>query len=1278
MAGLPPGDPQLVSMIVSHLKTQGLFDQFRRDCLADVDTKPAYLNLKQRVDNFVSNHLSNHTWSPHLNKNQLRNNIRQLVLQSGMLEQGVDRIVAQVVDPKINHIFRPQVERVAREFLSPGSCSEEPPAPPPPTEPKPESSTIEQVTSSTPATTSASDAMSILDTITTLNQEASVRASSSTEKVRKGQTSDEPSQLQLEEGVQDMKVVEEGDSSSSSDRKTEEGVQELTSEVKMEESQDQLDLGRESLAEEVKLEEEKSGGQEPIEEDKDKAVGKPAGKPEEEHTDDMLKSACQAKQKAKERIKEEYFLEDSDLEGLSDITVSSVHTSDLSSLEGQSDDDQQQSDSSEEGELPPDDQDEKEKKQGEEHKPRRKAYVHKPFLYSRYYSDSDDEVTVEERRRSAAKDKEERLLKRQKNRERMEEQHKQRSVWTEDQDYKKQKGGICFGQEHPKAKQARKERKVLEKKMALNRKRKLGSKKEEDLVKKKVDTDGSRKDAEGSRKDAEGSRKDSEGSRKDAEGSRKDAEGSRKDVEGPKKDVEGPKKDAEGSKKVEVKPAFPKFPQPKLGRNLSESGSSDERHRRTSGSFSEDLSEAKKLSDKSRTHSFILDLEQGSQEALKQRSVGKFDRLFRKEHPKERKERSLSDERTKLKQKQEKKYEVQPDESQQREGTVKMSCEEKVEKKLKIKSEKKIPGKATVSEEERSDVDPGTDGSKKKEKHSKEALKRSRSHTEDKQGDKPKSKDSEKEKTKGDQDGQKIIKPSSDSDKDQKRIKLSEKRILEKSKLKSKDDTKPQLSKMDNKVQVSEVKSAGGPTVSKPEKKKEGNTKEQRKVFEESLNEKAELSGPKKKAEKKEKSQERRSDSQEERRAPREEKPEKAGKSKTDVEEDLKKVSVLRDASTESDAVATTVATSFLEDTCDALSDITPEPPEGDTESRLRELPAVPAEADALLTLMDVCTSAEARLPPESSREDVTSDLTLQEADMKMKEAALTLLSMDSAVTTSLICHNAREEVELYHREPEVVESTSAKAEQRPADVLATGETKPVESQQTVEVGAENTNKPGLPEHVQEEDKPSESITQPDEPTSNEREAVLNEGEAKDVEIPPESQLRDETAAAEWQEAADTVGSETTEVSTDQISPAESEPTTETSSQKEQPETEIADPRSNPGTESSVFGKQTEIDIDNSEAERKEPETETPEVELVPETNEENRERGPDNHSEQVKQTNLDDVSSTDNQEDKDLSEKEETRDGGGGRKRKLSAHKAEKESGDEGEKEDTKDEQVN
>uniref|UniRef100_A0A8C6NGE4 BOD1/SHG1 domain-containing protein n=1 Tax=Melopsittacus undulatus TaxID=13146 RepID=A0A8C6NGE4_MELUD len=113
-----PAAPSLVSMIVNHLKSQGLFDQFRRDCLADVDTKPAYQNLRQRVDNFVSNHLATHTWSPHLNKNQLRNSIRQQVLKSGMLESGIDRIISQVVDPKINHTFRPQVEKAVHEFLA--------------------------------------------------------------------------------------------------------------------------------------------------------------------------------------------------------------------------------------------------------------------------------------------------------------------------------------------------------------------------------------------------------------------------------------------------------------------------------------------------------------------------------------------------------------------------------------------------------------------------------------------------------------------------------------------------------------------------------------------------------------------------------------------------------------------------------------------------------------------------------------------------------------------------------------------------------------------------------------------------------------------------------------------------------------------------------------------------------------------------------------------------------------------------------------------------------
>lgn len=76
-----PGDQHLVEKIVYELKSQGIFDQFRKECFADVDTKPAYQNLRQRVEGSVSSFLKDQRWKPDMNKNQVREMLRKKITE---------------------------------------------------------------------------------------------------------------------------------------------------------------------------------------------------------------------------------------------------------------------------------------------------------------------------------------------------------------------------------------------------------------------------------------------------------------------------------------------------------------------------------------------------------------------------------------------------------------------------------------------------------------------------------------------------------------------------------------------------------------------------------------------------------------------------------------------------------------------------------------------------------------------------------------------------------------------------------------------------------------------------------------------------------------------------------------------------------------------------------------------------------------------------------------------------------------------------------------------
>ncbi|XP_070155728.1 biorientation of chromosomes in cell division protein 1-like 1 [Polyergus mexicanus] len=111
------GDSRLIDHIVGEVKSQGIFDQFRKECIADVDTKPAYQNLRTRVEGSVNSFLTKQIWKPDLNKNQLRETLRKHIHDAPYLDAGVERIVDQVVNPKVYSVFMSQIEDVVYKFL---------------------------------------------------------------------------------------------------------------------------------------------------------------------------------------------------------------------------------------------------------------------------------------------------------------------------------------------------------------------------------------------------------------------------------------------------------------------------------------------------------------------------------------------------------------------------------------------------------------------------------------------------------------------------------------------------------------------------------------------------------------------------------------------------------------------------------------------------------------------------------------------------------------------------------------------------------------------------------------------------------------------------------------------------------------------------------------------------------------------------------------------------------------------------------------------------------
>ncbi|XP_020902123.1 biorientation of chromosomes in cell division protein 1-like 1 [Exaiptasia diaphana] len=116
MQGLDSKSRTLIGKIVAHLKSQGNFDELRRDCLEELDKMESFRQLNQRVESYVATFLSKQEWSDTLSKNQIRDNLRKHVCASETLKSGAQRLITQVIE-KRSRAFQTRLEGIVQSFI---------------------------------------------------------------------------------------------------------------------------------------------------------------------------------------------------------------------------------------------------------------------------------------------------------------------------------------------------------------------------------------------------------------------------------------------------------------------------------------------------------------------------------------------------------------------------------------------------------------------------------------------------------------------------------------------------------------------------------------------------------------------------------------------------------------------------------------------------------------------------------------------------------------------------------------------------------------------------------------------------------------------------------------------------------------------------------------------------------------------------------------------------------------------------------------------------------
>lgn len=108
---------EAINNVVNSVKSDGLFDQFRKECLEEFEMRNAYIQLKEQVENHVESFLSKYRTINNLQKNTLRADLRNNISKSEDLLLSVQRLVDEVLSIK-GHSICLRIDKKVDKYLN--------------------------------------------------------------------------------------------------------------------------------------------------------------------------------------------------------------------------------------------------------------------------------------------------------------------------------------------------------------------------------------------------------------------------------------------------------------------------------------------------------------------------------------------------------------------------------------------------------------------------------------------------------------------------------------------------------------------------------------------------------------------------------------------------------------------------------------------------------------------------------------------------------------------------------------------------------------------------------------------------------------------------------------------------------------------------------------------------------------------------------------------------------------------------------------------------------